>query len=278
MCNFFRTTSIFYRNPYIKPNLALLRHILWQFRKITNKFPCEIKLKAFRVIVKNKAVANGAGSLLNAMGYYDPNNMYFLEELFAKKICNVFFDIGAYIGIYSLIAAHQLNVKVYSFEPHPATFNLLLENIGCNKFENKVTPFQFALPNYDGQTSFSDNPGSPINKIEDESIQVNTLRGDSFCKKQELIPDILKIDVEGHEDKVLVGFGNAIKSAKMIVVESRKINEIKDILTGQHDFLGPYKLDYRKRIFQADFNSSEDWIFIHPEFKSTLEKFNFSMA
>ena len=284
MCNFFRTSSIFYRNTYINPNRALLRHIAWQFRKITNKFPCKIKLKDFEAIIKNKSVANGAGSLLNAMGYYDPNNMYFLEELFTKKVCNVFFDIGAYIGIYSLIASHKSDAKVYSFEPHPVTFSFLLENIDFNKLESKIRPFQCALSDHDNQIAFSNNPGSPINKVEGESvsklntIQVNALRGNSFCKKHELIPDILKIDVEGYEDKVLAGFGNTIKSTKMIVVESRKVDEIKDILGGQHGFLGPYKLDYRKRIFRSDFDSPEDWIFIHPDFKSTLEKYNFLMA
>ena len=104
MCNFFNTVSAFYQNPFVNPHLSILRHVGWQIRKLTNRFPCEIKFDGFKIIVRNKVIANGCGGLLNAMGYYDPNNMYFIEELCRTRICNAFFDIGANIGVYSLIA------------------------------------------------------------------------------------------------------------------------------------------------------------------------------
>lgn len=284
MRNFLKTVSMLYKNSYINPNIAVMRHILWQFRKITNNFPYKVNFERFEVMVKNKSIADGARCLLNAMGYYDPNNMYFMEELFAKKICGVFFDIGAYIGMYSLIASHQPGVNVYSFEPHPFTFNCLLENISLNKLEKTIRPFQLALSDSNGYVLFSNGRGVSTNKIEEKplnnlnTIQVGAITGDSFCEKHKAAPDIIKIDVEGRESKVLLGFENTIKNVKIVMVESKSINKIKGILNKQRYFLGPYKLDYRNRVFRGDFNSYEDWVFINAEFKNVLEGFHFSLA
>lgn len=280
--NFLRTVSVFYRNPFVNPHWAILKHVAWQFRKITNKFPYELNFNGFKVIIRNKVIANGCGSLLNAMGYYDPNNMYLVEELFKKQICKIFFDIGANIGIFSLIAGYQSDVEIFAFEPHPFTFDLLRENINSNNLENRIRSFPLAFSDYDGQAFFTNNPGSSTNKIEDSNgsnldIKVDVITGDSFCLRHGIIPDVIKIDVEGHENLVLRGFKNVIENVQVIIVECTRMDETIDILLTQYGFLGPYKLDYRKRTFSKDFTSYEDWIFLNPDFIGLLKKYRFSI-
>jgi len=283
MRNFFQTLAMFYQNPYINPNKAVMKHALWQFRKVTNNFPCVFDFKDFKIMVKNRLVADSAGCLLNAMGYYDPNNMHFIEELLKKKICSVFFDVGSYIGMYSLIASCCPGAGVYSFEPHPFTFNILLENISLNNFKDKIRPFQLALSDSNGSAFFSNGKGVSTNKIEDKVsngfnvIQVDAVTGDSFCEKHKVAPEFIKIDVEGHEDKVLYGFQNNMDDIKIIMVESKKAGKIRDILNQRHRFWGPYKLDYKNRTFLKDLNSYEDWIFINDKFKGILEGNNFHL-
>ena len=80
--NFFRTVSIIYKNKFVNPYFATFRHVLWAFRKVFNIFPCDLKLGGLIVRVANLSVANGIGALVNAMEYYDPNNMLMLKEIF----------------------------------------------------------------------------------------------------------------------------------------------------------------------------------------------------
>ncbi len=275
--NLFRTIRSFYQNPYINPSVATLRHIGWQFRKGLNLFPYDLMLSNFMVRIADRSIANGCGALLNAMGYYDPNNMYFLEELFEKNLFNSFFDIGANIGIYSLIAANTGNVKVVAFEPHPYTFSLLKENITLNLLDDHIKSVHSALGDEDGEIYLTDEPGSAINRIVKEKeyaqrkISVKLIRGHTFCRAENLSPSIMKIDVEGYENSVLRGFESILKGVQLIFIECKSMDETDSILCGRFGFLGPYKVDYRRRKFiKADINS-EDWIFVNPQALKSLE-------
>jgi len=222
-------------------------------------------------------MANGCGGLLNSMGYYDPNNMYFIDEVFSHGIYRVFFDIGANIGVYSLIAAHQSNAIIYSFEPHPFTFDLLKENIKINRFETKILPCQMALSDQQGHINFTDDPGSTINKIIDvpnnnqKKIQVNVTTGDLFCAEHAIKPDILKIDVEGHENRVINGFLDNLANTMIVFVECQELVETAKLLQKRHGFLGPYKINFKQRLFCKDFSSHEDHVFVNPKTIDRLE-------
>ena len=154
--NFFQTVSAFHKNTYVNPYGATLRHVGWQFRKLFNCFPCDLKFRGFVVRVADRSIANGCGALLNAMGYYDPNNMLFIEEIFKQGRCQTFFDVGANIGVYSLIAAAQSRAsRVFAFEPHPYTFSLLEDNVRLNRLQNQISGYQRALSDQDGTALFS---------------------------------------------------------------------------------------------------------------------------
>lgn len=283
MISFFNTVSIFYRNPFINPNLAIIRHIFWQLRKIFNLFPCRLRLKNFKIIIKNRDIANGCGGLINAMGYYDPNNMYFVDELFSKGVYNVFMDIGANIGIYSLIASYRSRAKVVSIEPHPFTYKLLVENISLNSLNGRIKPYQIAFSNSIAQVYFTDNPGSSVNKIVNEDtknpnkIKISTTTGDAFCKQNLIIPDVIKIDVEGHENSVISGFTDTITNIKIILVECFNITDTLKLFMEKIDFLGPYKIDYKNRLLSSDFTNYEDWVFVNRKAVADLESISFTI-
>jgi FkbM family methyltransferase len=279
--NLFRTISTFFQNPYVNPYTATLRHLAWQCRKLLDLFPYELSLQTFKVCIADRSIANGPGALLNAMGYYDPNNMYFLQELFEKKLFGSFFDIGSNIGIYALLAASTGNADVFAFEPHPHTFSLLQENITLNSFGKCIQSLQTALGEEDGVVDFTDQPGSAVNHIAQATegnqnrISVKLIRGDTYCLKHDIIPDVVKIDVEGYENSVLRGFGFVLKDVKLIFVECRTLNETRHILCDRFNFLGPYKLDYQTRKFTNENINYEDWIFVNAHILSCLNSASF---
>jgi len=275
---FINTISIIHRNPYVNFPHALLKHIVWQFKKMANSFPCILKVGKFSVIIQNKIIANGCGGLINSMGFYDPNNMYLIDELSSNGTIKCMFDIGANIGFYSLIPAEKC--KVFSFEPHPDTFKFLVENIEFNE-RNNIIPINKALDNKNGTVEFSDMPGSTINKIirntskDMETTKVETTTGDSYCKEQSIIPDFLKIDTEGNEKAILCGFTNTLPHIKLIAVETDNPLELSKLLA-KDKFVGPYKYCHTNRSFLLKNNNHEDWIFINTRFLKDFNAFSFS--
>ena len=273
--NFLRSISIINKNRFINRPVAILRHTAWAVRKLLNLFPYDLKLGNKIIRIKNLSVANGVGALVNAMGYYDPNNMFFIKEILQTGVYESFFDIGANIGIYSLIATDQkYPIKVFAFEPHPNTFLLLQENILLNSANRSVTCIQKAMSNADGIVQFMDKAGDPENHILNETandgIKVESCRADSFCKEKGIIPQIVKIDVEGFENQVLEGFGSLLSEIQLFFVECWNLPETKEILNKNAGFMGPFKVDLKNRtLTNADIHI-EDWVFIRPQALRTI--------
>lgn len=266
--NFFRTVSVIYKNNFINPYFAVFRHFIWALRKLFNIFPCDLKLGDQVIRIANRSMTNGSEALINAMGYYDPNNMSLLKEIFQKKIYNSFFDVGANIGTYSLIMAGQKRfVKGFAFEPHPKTFMSLKGNIHLNNLDDYVSCVQVALGENDGVVCFMDEAGNPENHILFDTLngglEVNIQRADRFCEGENFYPQVLKIDVEGFENQVLVGFGKYLSKSQIIFVECWHLPETIQILCQQLDFKGPYKVDYKNRKFVCKDIHDEDWLFIN---------------
>jgi FkbM family methyltransferase len=280
MSNFLRTVSLIRRDPFVNPYVAIVKHVFWQLRKALNLFPSDVRLRGRIFRVADRSVANGCGALLNAMGYYDPNNMLLIEEVFAQHEFGVFFDIGANIGVYSIIAA-ALQSQVFAFEPHPYTYRLLQENIALNHIGDRVHCFASALGDYEGSILLTDLPGSPINRVltagGSGGIEVPVLTGRTFCREHGVVPEVLKIDVEGFEQVVLRGFDQVLTDTKLILVETESQVEVRRVLCAQLGFLGPYKVDYRNRVLRSDRIHDEDWLFVHPRAMGILQDMLFQI-
>jgi FkbM family methyltransferase len=288
MGNFLRTISSFSSNHFVSKRVAVWRHTLWQGRKILNLFPYDIPMGKFDVRVADRAVANGIGAMVNALGYFDPNNMYFLEEIFQRKICKNFYDVGANIGVYSLlVASSALEAGVCAFEPHPKTFSLLRENVFLNGFDNSIQCFQSALGETNGKVNFTDNPGSPVNIVLPDdrvdqtvkTIQVDIRRGDSFAQETGVFPEAIKIDVEGFENDVLRGFSACLPTVKMVLVECQNVVQTTELLCSKFGFAGPFKIDYKSRcLVNLPAFSYEDWLYLSPPFLAKLSDCGFNCS
>ncbi len=132
------------------------------------------------------------------------------------------FDIGANIGWYSIRFAKQIEgLKVFSFEPAPATFAYLTKNIALNAADG-VTPVQLALSDKKAKQNlfFSQNMAvnaslANINPVADTApveVEVTTL--DSFVAKHKPVIDFIKCDVEGAEFLVFKGAQDTLRNQK----------------------------------------------------------------
>jgi len=211
-------------NRHINRPLGLARHIQWQGRKLLNRFPYEQSISRSRI--RATSASCGVSALVNSQGLYDYNNMSLLALLVRSG--GTFFDVGANIGAYTLVASESQTAMVYAFEPHPRTFADLCGNIDLNHRVN-VIAINRALSDTDGAAHLVDGPSSTNHIVKtsgtQRTIEIKTIRGDDFCTAKRVAPDYLKLDVEGFEYEVLAGFGAVLRRIKIIFVE---INGLSD--------------------------------------------------
>lgn len=142
-----------------------------------------------------------------------------IETEFLKAITQdngVILDIGANCGWYALaLARHCPSAQIHAFEPIPYTHGILERNIRHNglpniqahrlAFSNQEATLEFLYtPNCSGATSqvLAGQPGSQ-ESLQRVSCPATTL--DRFCAQHELVPQIIKCDVEGAELMVIQG-------------------------------------------------------------------------
>jgi len=198
--------------------------------------------KSFKYIsIANDAI--GRALFWRGLISYEPETIKVFYGI--AQISKLILDIGANTGLFTLIAAaSNPNCRVISFEPVPHICDRLKANIDLNNLaqrcqvrqealSNRIGSAKFHVPFGDLPTSSSLNPhGFRGNKGYLIEVPVNTV--DNIYSGQRV--DLVKIDVEGFEDKVLEGMQRVLhESAPNIIVECNPdgpYQAVEDILAG----------------------------------------------
>jgi len=131
-------------------------------------------------------------------------------------------DVGAYHGVFSLaFAASGQNKQAVAVEPSPEAHPKLAINIQAN-CHLKIRAENVALSNAFGTLDMGfewDHAvvKQALNTADTRAIVVQKTTGDSLCGRESFMPDVIKIDVEGHELKVLQGLASVIEQNHPII-------------------------------------------------------------
>lgn len=248
MIHFLNTIDQIVHSDSVGALQGIIRHSQWQLRKLFRKFPCELPIARSHLYVDRPS---GVAALVNAMGEYDYNNMELLRFVLSLGD-STFFDIGANIGVYTLIASEFPDSYVVSIEPHPSTFALLKLNVELNARSN-VRCLNLALSSKESDVFLSDFSETEINRVlkpgeeQGRALLVRSRRFDEVCHELNLVPDILKIDVEGHEEEVLRGLGDLAGTAKMIFIERGDLPELRALLQTA-GYSGPWFFHFKQKL------------------------------
>jgi len=200
--------------PFLIPLFQKLYASLQKELTKTVSIPLDLKLKVFTKDV-------GVGLPLILKGQYEPKQ----TELFMQslKTGDIFFDIGANVGYYTLLASKTVGKtgKVVAFEPDKENFSMLEGNLKLNNCQN-VEAIDKAVSDIDGPILFNtekNNKGeSAISKNGKTEITSTTL--DLFFSQNHLLPAVIKMDIEGAEILALKGgknFFNSYKNLKLFI-------------------------------------------------------------
>jgi FkbM family methyltransferase len=141
--------------------------------------------------------------------WYEPRELEFIRSALGA---GAFVDVGAGLGNHSVFAGLVLGVpKIVAFEPVPLTWRICSTNIRLNDLGARTTVHRFGLSDSDQAASISRKRQHNIGATAVSPDSCGTLqlrRGDPVLAGEQI--GFLKIDVEGHEMRVLEGLVETI--------------------------------------------------------------------
>lgn len=205
-------------------NVPMLRRVIPSYlkryaRAFKHRFVVERRMGALFLLDQKNAVDRN----LLTKGTWEPRQ---LDELRRQiRALNrdgedvVFLDIGAHGALYSIVlAAEDLVGRIVAFEPDPTNLIQLKANLFINGMLERIEVIEKAASNEKGQINFypaeESNRGSsgtilPANGTQLNEITVDADRTDDLVAVSNSLL-VVKIDVEGGEQNVLMGMENSI--------------------------------------------------------------------
>lgn len=199
---------------------SIMRFFWWQIRCIFTNEKYYHKFTEHSLIIVSKGMTGATGNLY--CGLHEYREMLFLLHFLRKE--DLFVDVGANVGSFTILASAEIGAKSISIEPVYDTFNQLSENIQLNSISKNTLLKNIGLSSVKGKLTFSNDVNSTVNRVVDFNdniqsifVEVDTL--DSIVNNQKV--NLLKIDVEGFEYQVLKGASEVLRSdsLKAIIIE-----------------------------------------------------------
>ena len=152
-------------------------------------------------------------------GLHEFEDMAFV--LHALRPGDLFADIGSNVGSYTILAAGAAGSNCVSFEPLPATFVHLLDNIRLNNLESKVTAKNIGVGASLGSLTFTSGLDTVNHVLAEGEVVANTIEVpvaplDAALSGSALT--LMKIDVEGFETEVLNGATDTMQGSSLLAV------------------------------------------------------------
>jgi FkbM family methyltransferase len=160
--------------------------------------------------------------------------------LIKKKEVKIIFDVGANAGTFSASFCELfIDAHIYSFEPVYKNYIYLIENIDKLGLTNRVSCFNIGFWKYPCTKSL----GMPVKKRNDpDNIGLYSIYGtdnvveakfdsmNNWCNTHNIWPDIMKMDCEGSEPKILKGATQVLDKVKYMIIEHSKNDGISKII------------------------------------------------
>lgn len=157
---------------------------------------------------------------------FTSNGEEFVLEVLARFDPHVIFDVGANIGNWTLVARrHCPTARLFCFEIAPPTFGTLeanvanLNDVHCENVGLSDTEDTIAIRHYHAAPALTTAMAYP-HPLSFEELPGRVVRGDAYAAAQGIEHiDLLKIDVEGMEDRVLKGFDKMLARGAIDLVQ-----------------------------------------------------------
>jgi FkbM family methyltransferase len=212
----FRTLDFIVSHPLNKKRLskALVGYLKWQIG--SRLVPGEV---IYNWIEGSKFIVKPGEKGLTQNIYCGLHE--FEEMAYVLHVLNsedLFIDVGANAGVYTILACGVKGAWGYCFEPIPSTFSRLAANIRINEMTERVKAYNIGLADKEGELLFTSGLDTTNHVIyADErasaAIKVEVLPLDKILFGES--PALVKIDVEGFETLVVNGMPKTLENPSL---------------------------------------------------------------
>ena len=218
MKNLIRLLNFVWRHPLNKKSrmAAIGRVIRWQI--VSRLIPGPIALPYLNgnyLFAKNGTTSAVSNWYCGLAEYED---MSFVLDMLSSG--ELFIDVGANIGSYSILAATK-DAQVIAIEPIPSTFKELKQNILLNELNDLIETINIGLGNKEEILQFCTDQGvtNHVLKKGDDVKQMVKIRVRTLDDVLDgRVPKIIKIDTEGYETKVIEGAQKTLINPNLFAV------------------------------------------------------------
>src|SRR3989344_1401255 len=238
---------------------TLMKIFWWKVNNIFFHFPIIVQLTPeIKCICRANNSGYGALVAYNSLPEYG-EMMFLLNSL---KQNDVFIDVGANIGVFSLLASSKItNGKIYAFEPSKSILPNLYQNIFLNSKKDTIEVVEKIVSDKVGTHLFYTHDIPDYNHISNTDkksgkvLRILATSLDRFIAENKITHiKLIKIDVEGAEFLVLKGIKKSLAAGLIdaLIVEVNK--------EGMREFgflpdqIFNYLTDYGFKLYYFDFN------------------------
>jgi FkbM family methyltransferase len=188
-----------------RPLQALSRYVRWQIGSRVVPGAVVVPFVNDARLVVQAGMTGATGNVY--AGLHEFEDMSFV--LHALRASDLFVDVGANIGSYTVLAAKAVGAHVLAFEPIASTCDALRDNLALNGIAPRVEVWQSCVGSSAGMvrmTSGQDTTNHVLGDGDprgDANVQVPVVTLDAALAGRR--PFMLKIDVEGFELEVVRG-------------------------------------------------------------------------
>ena len=201
------------------PMRAWFRFAAWQVRSRLQDEVLVDWVGGQRLAVQNGMTGATGNIYLGLHEFFD-----MMVPLHFLRQHDLFLDIGANVGTYTVLASGVRKAKTYAFEPDPCTLGKLKRNLEINRLKDRVQVYSCALGAARGEVAFTvgldtTNRIATANDAKTRTVRMETL--DAIVADSH--PVMMKVDVEGAELHVLMGAEGLLADPSLKVIEMETV-------------------------------------------------------
>ena len=187
---------------------AALDYLRWNFGKRILEAEYILPLiEHARIIVSER---QNYATLTYVNGLWDFPEMMFLLHFLRPG--DLFADIGANVGGYTILASAVAGAKSLSFEPVPVTYTELIRNLRLNEISDLVEPHRCGLGSEAASMRMTATLGGMNHIVTEqtrgETVDIEVVRFDDVLAGRSC--NLVKMDAEGYEREIIIGAGRAL--------------------------------------------------------------------
>jgi FkbM family methyltransferase len=192
---------------------SLVRVAAWQAKSRLTSEPILVDFVGGSKLVVSRGQTGATGNIYTGL-HELPEMALVLHTLRPEDL---FVDVGANVGSYTIIAACAVGARCIAFEPDSKTVEALRANVTANSAEGRVDIRQSVVGDQVGEATFTigrDTHNHVVDPGTDHSVTIPATTLDAALEGES--PTIIKVDVEGYEQAVLRGASNVMSNPRLL--------------------------------------------------------------